>query len=464
MTPEKRKALETLRMIVGDPYFITDTESMSRYVYECTTGSYDLPSAVLIPGSVEEIAAITKLCNEHLIPVTIRGGGTGVSKGAVAQHKGMILSMERLNKIISIDKINRTVIAEAGVLTKTLRDAVKKEGLTFPQNISSASGSFIGGNIAVSSGSPKSLKYGPTKNGVLNLEVVLANGTVIWTGKNISKNATGYNLTQLFAGSEGTLGIITKVVLQLVPPSNEMLAVIPFANLHRLFDFVHHFFSAGLSASSMEFIDGKGYELVSAFLGRTITAPFPVKGLLWIELEGKDPEILLNEMAGIAGMISPFTTGEVFIGQTVDEIDTLWKMRSSIGYAIINHSKFLDIDIVVPCSQIHDMQTAIDRICGSLELSYVLLGHIGNGNFHINVLRGDMTTEKWHEITRKAIHRIFTVAAGLGGTLSGEHGIGTAHLPYLSLALSDRELHYMDKIKEIFDSNNILNPLFPGLS
>jgi glycolate oxidase len=210
MTTEKRKALETLRMIVGDQYFITDTENMSRYVYECTTGSYDLPSAVLLPGSVEEIAAITKICNEHLIPVTIRGGGTGVSKGAVAQHKGMILSMERLNKIISIDKINRTVIAEAGIVTKHLQDAVRKEGLTFPQNISSASGSFIGGNIAVSSGSPKSLKYGPTKNSVLNLEVVLANGTVIWTGKNISKNATGYNLTQLLQAVKEHLVLLPK--------------------------------------------------------------------------------------------------------------------------------------------------------------------------------------------------------------------------------------------------------------
>ena len=464
MTLEKRKALEMLRVIVDDKYFITDADGMSRYVYECTTGSYDLPSAVLVPGSVEEIAAITKICNEHLIPVTIRGGGTGVSKGAVAQHKGMILSLERLNKIISIDKINRTVIAEAGVVTKTLQDAVRKEGLTFPQNISSASGSFIGGNIAVSSGSPKSLKYGPTKNCVLNLEVVLANGTVIWTGKNISKNATGYNLTQLFAGSEGTLGIITKVVLQLVPPSHEMLAVIPFAAIHQLFDFVHHFFSAGFSASSMEFIDGKGYELVSAYLGRTIAAPFPIKGLLWIELEGKDPEILLNEMNGLSEMISRFTTGDIFIGQTPDEIKALWEMRTNIGYAIMNHSQFLDIDIVVPCSRIHEMQAAIDRICGSQELTYTLLGHIGNGNFHLNVLRGDMINEKWNEITRKAIHRIFTVAAGLGGTLSGEHGIGSAHLPYLSLAIPDRELHYMDKIKEIFDSNNILNPLFPGLS
>jgi glycolate oxidase len=213
----------------------------------------------------------------------------------------------------------------------------------------------------------------------------------------------------------------------------------------------------------MEFIDGKGYELVSSFLGRTIAAPFPVKGLLWIELEGKHPEMLLNEMAGIAEMISAFTTGEVFIGQTPDEIHALWEMRSSIGYAVMNHSQFLDIDIVVPCSRIHEMQAAIDRICGSLNLSYVLLGHIGNGNFHINVLRGDMPAGKWNEITRKAIHRIFTVAAGLGGTISGEHGIGATHRPYLSLAIPERELHYMDKIKEIFDSNNILNPLFPGL-
>jgi glycolate oxidase len=461
MTWEKMKALETLRSIVGDRYFLSDPEIMGNYVYECTTGSVCIPSAVLIPGSVGEISAIAKICNDNLIPVTIRGGGTGVSKGAVAYHKGMILSMERLNTIISIDKINRMVIAEAGVITKTLQDAVAREGLSFPQNISSAAGSFIGGNIAISSGSPKSLKYGPTKNFVLNLEVVLADGTIIWTGKNVSKNATGYNLTQLFAGSEGTLGIITKVVLQLVPPVEEILAVIPFPAIDKLFDFVHHFFIEGLSASSMEFIDGKGYELVSGYLGRIIEADFPIQGLLWVELEGRDREALLNDMAAIADHVRQFTSGEVFIGQTADEIRALWDMRARIGNAIMNHSRFRDIDIVVPCSKIHEMHTAILRIADSLGLTYTILGHVGNGNFHVNVLRGDLAEERWEEITRKAVHRIFTVTAGLGGTLSGEHGIGAAHVPYLSLAISDQELSYMDKIKKIFDKNNILNPSLP---
>lgn len=450
---------EELRCIVGEPYFIADQERLYNYAKDITSGEETMPGAVVIPGTVEEIAAIVHYCNSNRISLTLRGGGTGVSGGALCYDKGIILSLERLNTILDINRIDRTVTVEAGMVTQDLQDALKEYGLFLPQNISSAASCFIGGNVAVSSGSPKSLKYGPTRNYVLNLEVVLPDGRIMWTGKNITKNATGYNLTQLFAGSEGTLGIITKVVLQLLHRPEELLALIPFNNINRLFDCVQHFFVKGFSASSMEFIDKQGYDIVSGFLNTTSRFKSEIEGLLWIELEGKNRELLMKEMEEIHGFLGTFTEDEILIAQTPEEIRRLWAMRARVGEAIINVTYFRDIDIVVPRSAIKQMYAAIALVASEYNFKYSAFGHIGNGNFHVNIFQADdMSQQHWDKITNDGIRKLFTIAAELGGTISGEHGIGKIQKPYAGIALQELQMLYMKEIKKVFDPNGILNP------
>ena len=450
--------LNQIEKIVGSKYLITKSDLLYNYSKDCTSNKEVVPSAVVLPKNTQEISDIITLCNETKTSVTVRGGGTGVSGGALSNHKGIILSLERLNNIIEINKVDRIAIVESGVITQDLRDAVLKEGLNFPQNISSASSCFIGGNVAVASGSPKSLKYGATKNYVVNLEVVLPNGSIIWTGKNVSKNATGYNLTQLFTGSEGTLGIITKVVLRLVPPMKELVLMVPFTDINNLFRCVKHFFEKGYSASSIEFIDTVGFKLASQFLDNTFRTTSDVQGILWIELEGEYPEKLMDRAIEIGEFVNLYTKEEVHIADTPTEVKKLWEMRSKVGEAVINHTFFRDVDIVVPRSKVDQMYEAIVIIANKYNFDYTVFGHIGDGNFHVNIFqRKQQTIEEWETNIAIWVKEIFFKALELGGTISGEHGIGKTNLPYIEDAIPTNQLKIMNDIKKLFDVNQILN-------
>lgn len=450
--------LQQLQSIVGASHVLTDPESLYSYSYDVLSRKVFLPLAVLLPASTGEISAVMRVCNEQRIPVTVRGGGTGVSGGAIPCSGGIVLSMARLDRIIALNTIDRTVTAEAGVVTGKIREAAVAAGLVFPQNISSAGSSFIGGNVAVCSGSPKSLRYGSIRQLVVNLEVVLADGRVMWTGRNVTKDATGFNLTQLFVGSEGSLGIITKVVLQLTPAVTELLAMVAFSSLDALFDCVYRLFKEGCSPSAMEFIDARGYQLVSRLLGRSAPASRPVEGLLWIELEGKDDRVLLDELLAISELVRCYTDEDISIGQTRQEIDSLWEMRARAGDAVMAVSAFRDIDISVPRSTIKEMYAALRSITAHTGIPFTLLGHIGDGNFHINLLQMDIPAAEWEEKVTAVISRVFESAIKMGGTISGEHGIGSVHLPHLPVALGPCNLEYMKAIKRLFDNNNILNP------
>ena len=450
--------LNQIEKIVGSKYLITKSDLLYNYSKDCTSNKEVVPSAVVLPKNTQEISDIITLCNETKTSVTVRGGGTGVSGGALSNHKGIILSLERLNNIIEINKVDRIAIVESGVITQDLRDAALKEGLNFPQNISSASSCFIGGNVAVASGSPKSLKYGTTKNYVVNLEVVLPDGSIIWTGKNVSKNATGYNLTQLITGSEGTLGIITKVVLKLVPPMKELVFMVPFTNINNLFKCVKHFFEKGYSASSIEFIDAVGFRLASQFLDNTFHTTSDVQGVLWIELEGEYPEKLMDRAIEIGEFVNLYTKEEVHIADTPTEVKKLWEMRSKVGEAVINHTFFRDVDIVVPRSKVDQMYEAIVIIANKYNFDYTVFGHIGDGNFHVNIFqRKQQTIEEWETNIAIWVKEIFLKALELGGTISGEHGIGKTNLPYIEDAISSHQLELMKNIKTLFDRNEIIN-------
>ncbi len=448
LTPE---LLHRLRTIVGDAYVLYEVQDMEKYAVDFTSPEKYFPAVVLLPSNTVQVAEIVKVCHECRLPVTVRGGGTGVSGGALAAAGNLMISLERLNHIVDIDVIDRTVTAEAGVITAVLQEAVRKHGLCFPQNISSAASCFIGGNVAVSSGSPKSLKYGPTRNFVLNLEVVLANGEVMWTGKNITKNATGYNLTQLFAGSEGSLGIITQVVLQLVEQQAEVLAMAPFDDIGQLFNCVQQVFIAGYTPSSIEFIDQTGFHVTAAYIGNGFNCGPATAGLLWIELEGKDPELLLEEMSGLCELMAGFTRHDPLIARTPGEINRLWALRTRLGEAVIDHTAFRDLDFVVPRSRISRMYNAVRAATGAAGLTYTAFGHIGNGNFHLNIFHEPDADDR----TEAAIRQILAAAVELDGTISGEHGIGQVQLPYLELAISPGHAALMKGIKQLFDPAGI---------
>ena len=298
ITPE---IFSTLKDIVGEAYILSDTENLTIYGKDTTEQLLFLPEVVLKPGTTAEVAAIMKVCNTYLIPVTPRAAGTGVTGGALPHKGGVVLSIERLNKIIDIDERNLQVTTEPGVITEVLQNAVKEKGLFYPPDPSSKGSCFIGGNIGENSGGPKAVKYGVVKDYVLNLEVVLPTGEVIWTGANVLKNSTAYNLTQLMVGSEGTLGIITKAVLKLIPhPKHDLLMLVPFPTIDKATEAVSAIFRAGFTPSVLEFMEIGALKLASKLV-ETHAVPVNdgIEAHLLIEVDGNNMDVLMSDAEAI---------------------------------------------------------------------------------------------------------------------------------------------------------------------
>src|ERR1051325_529187 len=294
--------LDSFRKIVGEKFVLIDEETLQHYSHDETEDLEFLPAVVLKPRTAEEISAILKICNKEKIPVTPRGAGTGLSGGALPHRGGVLLSMERMNSILSIDENNLQVTTEPGVITEVLQNAVKEKGCFYPPDPASKGSCFIGGNVSENSGGPKAVKYGVVKDYVLNLEVVLPNGDVLWTGANVLKNATGYNLTQLIVGSEGTLGVITKIVLRLIPlPKHDLLMLVPFNSAENAGAAVGAIFRAGYTPSALEFMERDALDWVSKFMETTaVKIEDGVQAHLLIEVDGNNVEVLMQEIEGIS--------------------------------------------------------------------------------------------------------------------------------------------------------------------
>src|SRR5687767_6759574 len=280
--------------IIGAEYVITDHEKRNPYSHDETEDFSFLPDVVLKPGSPQEISEIMKLCHQHIIPVTPRGGGTGLSGGAIPVQHGVVISMERFNNIISIDELNLQATVEPGVITEVFQNAVADKGLFYPPDPASRGSCFIGGNVSENSGGPKAVKYGVVKDYVLNLEMVLPTGEIIWTGANVLKNSTGYNFTQLVVGSEGTLGIVTKIVLRLIPhPKYDLLMLVPFKNLEQASEAVSAIFRAGFVPSALELVEIDALRIVSKFVDSSaVQLSDDIEAHLIIEVDGNNMEIL----------------------------------------------------------------------------------------------------------------------------------------------------------------------------
>ena len=451
--------LKAFKEIVGEAYVFVDEEVLEIYAHDETENLHFLPDVVIKPASSKEVSAILKICNQYKIPVTPRGAGTGLSGGALPHLGGVLLSIERLNKIIDIDERNLQVVTESGVITEVLQDAVKTKGLFYPPDPSSKGSCMIGGNISENSGGPKAVKYGVVKDYVMNLEVVLPSGEIIWTGANVLKNATGYNLTQLIVGSEGTLGIVTKAVLKLIPlPKHDLLMLVPFKKAIDACAAVSAIFMAGYTPSAMEFMERDALEFAMRYVDNCIVPlDDDVQAHLLIEVDGNDVDVLMKEMEGISGVAMQFNCGEILFADDAQQKAELWKLRRRVAEAVKSHSIYKEEDTVVPRAELPILLKGVKDIGKKYGFHSVCYGHAGDGNLHVRIIKGDLTDEQWNGDYIKNIVEIFELVKKLGGTISGEHGIGLVQKEYLPIVFDETQMRLMRQIKKIFDLNNILN-------
>jgi len=449
-----------LQAIVGQSFLFLDEETRRNYGHDETEDYIFPPNVVLKPGTVEEISEIMKLAFQYEIPVTPIGGRTGLSGGALSIYGGIGLSMDRFNKILYIDEQNLQVTVEPGVVTQTLQEAVLEKSLFYPPDPSSRGSCFIGGNVAENAGGARAVKYGVTKDYVLNLEVVLPNGEIIWTGANTLKNSTGYNLTQLMVGSEGTLGIITKIVMKLLPKNtHNILMLVPFFNSSQACEAVAKIFKAGITPSALEFMERDAIDWTLRFVdGVSLNIKDEVKAHLLIEVDGNYPDVLFSEAEKITEVLEQFDIDEILFADSEDQKNALWKLRRAVGEAVKANSIYKEEDTVVPRYELPKLLEGIKSIGNKYGFKSVCYGHAGDGNLHVNIVKGEMSDEDWNTEIPKGIREIFELTVALKGTLSGEHGIGYVQKNYMDIAFSQTQLFLMKGIKNVFDTKNIMNP------
>ncbi len=458
-TQPTEQQIKQFQEIIGQPFVIISDEDKSTYAHDHTEDLTYMPEVVLKPRTPEEIAAILKICNEHKIPVTPRGAGTGLSGGALPVHGGVVISMERFNQILEIDERNFQATVEVGVVNEAFQNAVREKGLFYPPDPASKGSCFLGGNIAHASGGPRALKYGTTRDYVLNLEVVLPTGEIIWTGANTLKYSTGYNLTHLMIGSEGTLGIVTKMVLKLIPhPQQTLLMLAPFSSPEKACEAVNGIFLAGCNPSCCEFIEPEGFRLSAKMLNINFTIDSTIEAYLLIEVDGNDLDAMMRECEAISEVLYKHESGEVAFAQTADEKEYFWKLRRSIGEATKFNNTYKEEDTVVPRAELPKLFRGVKEIGKRYGFRTVCYGHAGDGNLHVNILKDNLSDDFWQNEIHQAIIEIFKLCKELKGTISGEHGIGLVQKPYMNIVMPEIQLELMRKIKTAFDPNYILNP------
>ena len=451
--------LSELELICGVKYVFTDNEVCEHYSHDYTEDLSFMPEVVIKPADAEQISKVLKLANAHLIPVTPRAAGTGLSGGALPVYGGIILSCERLNKIINIDERNLQAIAEPGVINQVLRDAVEAVGLFYPPDPASRGSSMLGGNLAECAGGPKAVKYGVTKDYVLNMEVVLPTGEIIWTGANVLKNSTGYNLTQLMVGSEGTLGIVTKIVFKLIPlPKHDLLLLVPFTSPEKACEAVSAVFRAGIVPSALEFMERDAIVLTMQYVDVKFPIADDVKAHLLIEVDGNNPDVLMRECEAISEIMYAFECLDVMFAESAQQKADLWKLRRATGEAVKSHSIYKEEDTVVPRAELPKLLKGVKEIGTKYGFNSVCYGHAGDGNLHVNIIKENMSDADWNEKIPEGIKEIFNLCVSLGGTISGEHGIGYVQKNYMSIAFNETQINLQKGIKNLFDPNMILNP------
>ena len=451
--------LEEIKSIVGANYFFTDEESFAKYGSDETEKLHYSPQVVVKPRTAEEISKLLILANENLIPVTPRGAGTGLTGGALPHLGGLLISMERFNSIVEIDERNLQVTTEPGVITEVLQNTVKEKGLFYPPDPASKGSCFIGGNISENSGGPKAVKYGVVKDYVLNLEIVLPTGEIIWTGSNVLKNATGYNLTQLIVGSEGTLGIVTKIVLRLIPhPKFDLLMLAPFNSVEKASEAVSAIFRAGITPSAMELMEIESIKLASKLCESTaIPITEGLEAHLIIEVDGNDLDILMKDMEAIAEVLTNFEVGELYFADDAQQKNELWKIRRKASESSVAAGYTIEEDTVVPRAELPKLIKGVRALALDYGFKVVSYGHAGDGNLHIRINHPKYKKSYENEEIQTILTKVFELVKSLGGTISGEHGIGLIQKSFMPVVFDPITMELMIGIKKLFDPKNILN-------
>lgn len=445
--------------LLGDRYS-TNHQTMVQYGHDETEDKSVIAQGVLFPETVEEVSEILRYCNENNLILTASGARTGLSGGAIPHPDGWVLSFRMMNRIVHLDEDNHQITVEPGVITQELQEYVKARGLFYPPDPASKGSCFIGGNVAENSGGPKAVKYGVTKDFVLNLEIVLADGTVMWTGANVLKNATGYNLTQLVVGSEGTLAVITKIVLKLLPhPTHDLLMLVPFKHLTEACEAVGAIFQTGVIPSGLELMERDAIVYTQNFTQDfSLNVEADDEAHLLIECDGFNPDQLMLDMEKIVSAVEPYKIGEILFAESDAQKAKLWSLRRKVGEAVKAQSIYKEEDTVVPRSALPQLIGAVKEIGQRHGFQSVCYGHAGDGNLHVNILRNQLTDHQWNIELPSAIRELFQKVVQLGGTLSGEHGIGLVQKPYMDIAFQRETIDLMRAIKKVFDPNGILNP------
>ena len=446
--------VSTLRERLGAEHVRDDRASLELYAADAL-GIGAPPDVVVLPASTEEISTIARLCDEHRVPLVVRGAGTGYTGGAVPTQGGVVLSMERLNRLLEIDEVNLLAVVEPNVITGDLQRAVEALGLFYPPDPASLETSSIGGNVAECAGGPRAFKYGTTKRYVLALEAVLPTGEVIHTGSKAVKNVVGYDLTQLLVGSEGTLAIITKITLRLIPkpPARATLAA-SFQRVNGAVDAVTALLNERVVPAAIELIDAYCLRAAEQYAGKPVATG---DALLIVECDGT-PAAVAEEIDRVTRACSAVGAIEVKQSASEAEREELWTIRRQVSLALratgllkINH------DVVVPRGRIPQLFEVVDRLRRQFALRIASFGHAGDGNIHVNLMIDPNDAGEFAK-AKQAERILFERVVALEGSISGEHGIGFAKAPYLALELDAAQIALLKRVKQAFDPHGILNP------
>lgn len=460
VTPEIMKELED---IVGARNVILDKEAMLPYSHDETPADQYgvMPDVVVTPTSTEQVAALVKLANRHLIPVTPRGAGSGLSGGAIPIYGGILLSVEKMNKVLEIDYANMMIVVEPGLVTNEINGLVEDNGLFFAGYPMSLESCFVGGNIAENAGGGKAVKYGVTGQYIVGMELVTPEGDVVMLGGKNVKDVTGYDLKKLIVGSEGTLGIVTKAIIKLSPkPKYQSDLLVLYEDVDTAIAAVPLIFSkAGITPTSIEFMDKASVHASCNYLNERL--PYQQAGsMLLVSVDGTDKNHVDMDAEGIGELLMRNGAIEVYVADNYTTQERVWSVRRNIAEAFKVYSPHQSLeDIVVPIASIATLMSKVAAISKKYDIAMPTYGHAGDGNLHTTLVKNpDSTMEEWYEIEEKVLVELYDAVQEVGGKLSGEHGIGSKRKKYMEDLMDPVELKMMHSIKRALDPNNIMNP------
>lgn len=458
LRPVEGRHRRALVEALGEGAVVADPDRLATYARDETEALVFPPDLAVLPATVDQVEAVLRIAHEARLPVVPRAAGTGLSGGALPVCGGVVLSVERLDRLREIDERNLVAVAEAGVVTGDLQRAVEARGLFYPPDPSSRDTCRLGGNLAEDAAGPRSLKYGTTRRWVLGVEAVLADGRRLETGGKSRKDATGYALAQLLVGSEGTLAVVTAATLRLIArPAATLTLILPFERLEDAAAAVERVLAAGFDVAACELLE----EAALAAVARVEPLPAALVGraaMLLLELDGDDRERLIGAAAGIESLARSLGSGEALVADDPAGERRLWQVRRRVGEAVKSMSAYKEADTVVPRAALAELVHAARRAAARQGITAICYGHAGDGNLHVNLLRGELDAAEWERRRDAAEEELFRAVLALGGRITAEHGVGWVQRRYLPLALSEPALELTAAIKRAFDPRGILNP------